>query len=423
MNASLPDPRLLAINALRWAVIAGGVTASVYTLVLLRAEVLFDRDTAVSVAAAVHLQPDNPDYLDRLASWQPEDAQSLLHRSVAANPFDSGAWIRLGLLSELKDADNAAAEKFYLRAAEVNHLFTPKWTLTNFYFRRQNPNQFFRWAKEALSISPHESAPVFAQMWLMSQDEGKLNETIPDRPRVLLQYAGYLTDTRRFDRVPHAVERMVRLTSKEDPSQWGRDDLLAASLDKMLAAGALTPALSTWSILASAGWLGEESVPNDRRPITNGDFHERFYGHGFDWVSLENPGTRVEQYPESPAVNISLYGDESEHLSLLQQYAPIAPGQPYLLSWHAESNDLPGPSGLTWRVHPLPDGSGPDQVSEDLLLQTGWTLLAPPRATVLLISLEYKRPPGSLLARGTIAVKSVNMISNPSNPITTEPRK
>lgn len=397
-------------EVLRWAVIAGGFSSAVYLLILVRAEVLFSRDTPVSVAAAVHLQPDNSVYLNRLASWQSQDAQLLLHRSVTANPYDSDAWIRLGLLAEMQNGDSPAAEKYFLQAAQVNHLFTPKWTLTNFYFREQNASQFFQWAKLTLAITPYGSEPVFAQMWLMSQNPERLNETIPDRPRILLQYAWYLTNSKHFESIPQTVERLVRFTSKEDADKWGKNDLLAVSLDKMLAAGAVTPALRVWSTLDAAGWLGEESIPNPQHPITNGDFRERFYRHGFDWVDVENAGTRVEQYPEPPTVHISLYGDQAEQVSLLEQYVPVTPGQHYFLAWHAEPTDMPDGSGLAWRLHPLPDGIAPDQISEDLLSPgASWTVTSPQTAKVMLLSLEYKRPPGRMRARGSVVLQSIAM--------------
>lgn len=156
---------------------------------------------------------------------------------MIANPFDSNAWIRLGLLAELQDGDNAAAEKFYLQAAKLDHLFAPKWTLANFYFRQQNPVKFFQWAKETLAITSNDSEPLFAQMWLMSQNPDQLNETILDRRRVLLQYARYLTGAKHFDSIPPVVKRIVRLSAKDDVGEWERNDLLADSLDKMLSAG------------------------------------------------------------------------------------------------------------------------------------------------------------------------------------------
>jgi tetratricopeptide (TPR) repeat protein len=401
----------ILLEGIRFAVIAGAAVAAVYLLILVHAEQLFERDTAVSVAAAVHLQPHNAVYLDRLASWQSEDRQNLLRRSVQADPFNYDAWIRLGLIAEMQDGDNVSAEKYYRKAAEVNHMFLPKWTLTNFYFRQQRPDDFFHWTRETLAITPYASDPVFAQMWLMSQDENTLNEAIPNRPRVLLQYAWYLAGNKHFESIPHTVDRLVAAVGKDDPGKWGRDDLLAASLDRMLAGGYQAPALRVWSSLKDAGWL-EEPQPDAQHPLTNGDFHVRFYRHGFDWVPLENSGTRVEQYPEAPAVRLSLYGDEAEKITLLQQYVAVTPGKRYKLTWQAQGDDLSNPSGLAWRLHPitrLKGSAGAEITSDDLLSGTpSWTFAAP-YGDAFLLALEYTRPLGNTRGRGSVTLKSVAM--------------
>jgi len=232
------------LNALRYAVAGGAVAGCVYALILARASYLFHEDTAVSVAAAVRLQPHNAEYLDRLASWQPDDRKALLERSLAENRFNYNAWIRLGLMAEMQDGDNATAERYYLQAANVDHMFLPRWTLANFYFRQQRPDDFFHWTRETLAVTPYASDPVFAQMWQMTQDEDTIQAAIPDLPRILLQYAWYLTNSKQYDRIPRAVARLVHLVKKDDAGKWGRDDLLALSEDHMLAAGYLQPALA-----------------------------------------------------------------------------------------------------------------------------------------------------------------------------------
>jgi tetratricopeptide (TPR) repeat protein len=401
----------ILLEGVRFAVIAGAVFAAGYLLVLIRAEQLFEQDTAVSVAAAVHLQPHNANYLDRLASWQPEDRQNLLKRSVAEDPFDYDAWIRLGLLAEMQAGDTAAAEKYYRQAAEVNHMFLPRWTLTNFYFRQQRPDDFFYWTRETLATTPYASDPVFAQMWLMSQQDNTLNEVIPNRPRILLQYAWYLANNQHFDSIPPIVERLVHAVGKDDPAKWGRDDLLAFSLDHMLAAGYLQPALQVWSILNEAGWLAEPA-PNDKHPLTNGGFAARLYRHGFDWVTVENAGTRLEQVQEPPALRISLYGDEAETLTLLQQYVDVRPGNRYQLTWQAQGDELAVPSGFKWHLHPIHragEMSGPEVVSGDLLADpAGWTFVAP-EGNAFLLTLEYAREVGTVRARGSLTLKEVAM--------------
>lgn len=398
-----------SLEALRYVVIAGAVIAAIYALILARASSLFEEDTAVSVAAAVRLQPDNAAYLDRLASWQPEDRKALLQRSLVENPFNYNAWIRLGLMAEMQDGDNATAEHDYLQAATVNHMFLPRWTLANFYFREQKPDAFFYWTKETLAVTPYASDPVFAQMWQMTQDADTLNAAIPDRPRILLQYAWYLSNAKQYDSIPRAVERLVHLVGHDDPRKWGRDDLLAVSEDHMLATGYLTPALNVWSTLHAAGWI-QQSVPNDQTPLTNGDFSLPFYRHGYDWVPNENTGTRLEQYPEAHEVHVGIYGDEAEQLTLLQQYVAAAPNIHYTISWQVQTEDLEEPSGLAWHLHAIGPAAPAEVVSGDLLAQNKrWDFVTPAGAKTFLLTLEYARPFGTARARGGFNLKSVTM--------------
>jgi len=394
------------LNALRYAVAGAAVAGCVCAIILARASYLFHQDTAVSVAAAVHLQPHNADYLDRLASWQPDDRKALLQRSVAENPFNYNAWIRLGLMAEMQDGDNAAAERYYLQAASVDHMFLPRWTLANFYFRQQRPDDFFHWTKETLAVTPYASDPVFAQMGQMTQDEDTIQAAIPSLPRILLQYVWYLANNKQYDRIPRAVERLVHLVNKDDASKWGRDDLLALSEDHMLAAGHLQAALAVWSSLKSAGWI-EESVPSGQNPLTNGDFRQPFFRHGFDWVINDNPGMRAEQLPDMAELRINLYGDEAEKMVLLQQYVAVTPGARYRMTWHHQSEELNEPSGLAWRLRAV-DGGTADIVSGDVIsANSSWDFVAPSSAKAFLLTLEYARALGTTRARGALALKSV----------------
>ena len=64
------------------------------------------------------------------------------------NPWDTRSRIELGLLAEA-EGDQATATRYLLQAAEADHLFLPRWTLANYYFRRGDTALFWRWAKEA----------------------------------------------------------------------------------------------------------------------------------------------------------------------------------------------------------------------------------------------------------------------------------
>ena len=280
----------------------------------------------MSVPAAVALVPYNSDYVARLAAWEPSQRIALLHRAVALNPFDYQSWIQLGLMSELQQQNISQAERDYLKAAEVNHMFLPKWTLMNFYFRRQNQGEFFRWAKEALAITPYSSDPVFAQMWLITQHPAVIAAAIPDRARILVQYAWFLSNNHQFPAIPPIVNRLVETAGNSDPHAWGRDDLVATIEDRLLAAADVQGALQVWTSMQRGGWL-HEKIPSPAHPVTNGDFAVPLYLHGFDWQIDSAPGAAADDFPDEKALRITLSGDQPESCVLLRQYVPLDPGR------------------------------------------------------------------------------------------------
>jgi len=61
----------------------------------------------------------------------------LLTTSLRLNRYDAQADIGLGLQFEA-DGDFGRAEKKLLEAYEVDHTYLPRWSLANYYFRRDN---------------------------------------------------------------------------------------------------------------------------------------------------------------------------------------------------------------------------------------------------------------------------------------------
>jgi len=395
---------------MRWLLIGAAILGAYYSILFARASLLFQEDTASSVPAAVHLVPYNADYLARLAVWQPDRKTALLHRTVELNPFAADSWIQLGLTAEMQQHDIASAERDYLKAAQVDHMFLPKWTLTNFYFRRQDEERFFQWAKATLAITPYPPYPVFEQMWLFTQDAGKIAAFIPERPRILVQYAVFLADAHQFRAIPPVVKRLVTSAGSSDPVGAGRDGLIAPVEDRLLAAGYLQPALQIWTSMKEGNWIGL-SIPTAASPLTNGDFRAPFFRHGFGWVPIETSGVGIEQMPDQDAVGVTLSGSQPEHCVLLQQYVPLDPNRSYRLEWQTSAQGIASPSGLAWHLHPVQSNLHSDLAGGDLLASSSgtWDFQAPPGAEVFLLTLEYSRPLGNILASGSFHLRSVSL--------------
>lgn len=388
-------------------IVAAALVGAYFSAVFARAAFLFQQDTAESIPAAVDLVPYNAGYVARLGAWQPDHKEALLQRAVQLNRFDYESWIQLGLTAEMQQHDLSSAEKYYLQAAKVNQMFQPKWTLTNFYFRNEQPDKFFHWAKATLQISPYQADPVFTQMWLLSQDAARIAAAIPDRPGVLLEYTNFLTRSGQFAPIPAVVERLAQITGDGHPSEPGRDEGVLQAEDRILAAGQLRPAMAVWRSIAQAGWI-HAGVPTPASPLSNGNFATTFLNHGFDWTPAASAGLTVEQSPGEKRIEITLSGDEPEHCLLLQQYIPLDPGRAYHLAWHAEGHSLEVPTGISWQVHPVESGTAVQLRAGDVLegADASWDFRAP-SSDVGLLTLEYDRPLGKVRANGSVTLRSV----------------
>jgi len=394
---------------LRYLLIAGAIAGGYYSGILTRASYLFKQDTATSVPEAVKLVSYNAEYVARLASWKEDQRAALLKRAVELNPFDYESLIQLGLATEITQADPKTAETYFLRAAAVNHMYLPKWTLAGYYFRRQNASEFFRWANETLKITPYAGDPVFTQMWLMSQDPPRLSAAIPDRARTLVQYTWFLSNSKQFTAIPPIVQRLVRVVGDDDPRAWGRDDLIASSLDNVLASGDMNSGLQIWTTLRDGRWI-LQGVPGADHPLTNGDFRLPFYKHGFDWAPAETAAIHIQQFVNEPSIDIGLSGDEPEHCELLRQYVAVEPGFLYRMQWKVEAQGIPAGSGLAWHLRPANGDAAIDATSSDLLNspQT-WEFVAPPNVSGFVLTLEYNRALGHVRPTGHATLRSVTM--------------
>jgi tetratricopeptide (TPR) repeat protein len=398
---------------LRYLLIAGAIAGACYSAILARAEHLFSLDTPAAIEAAVHLVPYRSEYVARLAACNGPDRIALLKRAVQLNPFDYESLIQLGLFAEFNQGDAKAAEQYYLKAAAVNHMNKPRLTLTNYYFRQQDTSEFFRWANETLKITPYDGSYIFTNMWLMSQDAQRLSAVVPDRPRSLIQYTWFLSNTKQYGAIPPIVQRLVRLVGNDNPRAWGRDDLIASSLDKVLASGDLHTGLQFWTTLRDGRWI-DQSVPDFNHPLTNGNFRMRFYGHGFDWLPLDTEGVHIDQFPDEPSIDISLTGNQPESCTLLREYVAVEGGFLYKLHWKAEAQNIPPGMGLAWHLRTATGGTANDVVSPDLLgSDQSWEFVATPNVGGFMLTLESNRPSGQVRPEGHITIRSVGMVREP----------
>ena len=90
----------------------------------------------------------------------------------------------------------AEAERDYLTAERIDHMYKPAWALANFYVRQGNREKFWVYARKCLEVvEPRRSepdsynpAPVFDLAWRVSQNAAEIQEKLlPPRHFILGQ--------------------------------------------------------------------------------------------------------------------------------------------------------------------------------------------------------------------------------------------
>ncbi len=368
------------------AIIVLGI-AAVYSVRLALADAAFRRQTPQSVARALEILPDRASYLLFHAlqlDYEGEDSTALLERAARVNPLSSAPRIRLGLAAETR-SDFSGAEKWLLDAARVDRQFEPRWTLANFYFRRERPDEFWKWMRSSLEVSYGDRRPAFDLCWRMTQNSDVvLARAIPDRHEVLAAYVYYVMDQHR-EAVGPAALKVAGLHDRADLPQ------LETACDLLIDSGKIVEARELWTQMgrAPAGL------------IVNGAFTAEPSGHGFDWRPSRPEG--VDYVALAGAYRIALSGQQPEFCELLRQFVTLEPGKLYALRWEARTRGFAAPSGIDWIVGATNAALEPSQD-----WQAGTAEFKAVKS-LMPITLAYRRPTGHARAEGSVEIRAVSL--------------
>jgi tetratricopeptide (TPR) repeat protein len=380
--------RILAVIAL----LVLGV-AAVYSIRLAMADAAFRKHTPQSVARALEILPDDAGYLlfrAQQLDYDGESSTALLERAARLNPLSSAPRIRLGLAAEAR-GDFSGAEKWLLDAARVDRQFEPRWTLANFYFRRERRSEFWKWMRSALEVSYGDRRLAFDLCWRMSQNaEEVLTQAIPDRHEVLAAYLYYVMDLHHEAAGPVALKLAQLHDSSDVPELETACDLLIND-DKRAEAREL------WRQMGHA----------QTGLIADGDFATEPTGHGFDWRPLRAEG--LAYVAQSGSYRITFSGKQPEVSEVLSQFVTLQPGKIYSLGWEARTQGFASPSGIEWTAGGLHGALEPAQEwragSMDFKAETA----------LLSITLSCRRPTGQARAEGSLEIRAVSLVEKQLN--------
>jgi tetratricopeptide (TPR) repeat protein len=364
--------------------------AAWWSIRLARADWLGRQDSPEAVARAARLAPAHAGYPARLGDWR---------AAVARNPYDSASLIRLGLEAEGR-GDLAQAERALLRAAEVDRLYEPGWSLANYYLRRQDWDPFWKWAKRAADTSPAPPRAVYSLCREATPDLGLVFDRLAPRgPRNLAAFLYWLGEQNDVAGLRAVLGRAVEMAGP------GERDALLSCTRAALRLGAAADARRFWNRMIERGLLPFEKLdPESGASLTNGDFRQPPNGETFNWYL--RPVAGVESRWRGPGqARFEFSGNQPERCDLLEQTVPVLPGRRYRLYWRHSVTGIVPWAGPVWVAGdsagpPLPAANGAESWFE---------FTTPPAGDTILLRLEYRRVPGTTRVEGVLTLSEVRL--------------
>ncbi len=373
------------------------------SLQLARADLYFQRDTDQSIRTAISLVPDGWPYYMRLAQFDRANARDLLSTSLRLNPYDAQADIELGLQYEA-DGDYAMAEKQLHEAYSVDHTYLPRWSLANYYFRRDKMPEFWAWARSAAGMPADDIGALLELCWRAAPDAETITASIlSDKPEFLRQYINFLIAK---DQPRAAGSVAPHLLNAGDT----RSDLsvLLSVINRLVAANEPSSAEALWNELARLNWVvADSTVPN------NAGFLRAPIASSFDWSLPEYVG--LHSWPGASGLQTEFSGSEPEDCVIAEQYVVLKPGN-YALNFSYRTSGIAAGSGLRWQIV---DPKSQRVLAESSDLSSGAVKrdevgFALPETSLLQLRLNYRRTLGTVRVSGMLNVESVGVEQHPN---------
>ncbi len=373
------------------------------SLNLARAGYLFQRDDEESVRSAIHLEPDGWQYYMRLAELDRAEAPELLIKSLRLNRYDAQADIELGLRYEA-EGDFAHAEKQLLEAYDVDHTYLPRWSLANYYFRRDDMSAFWTWARNAAAMPADDVGPLFELCWRVSPDPGKIAEAIlNDKPELIRQYIRFLLAKEQSGAAGAVAPRLIG-ASTPDPDRA----LMFDVINRLVGAGEASAANTLWRLMMEKNWIvADATVPN------NPSFLREPLEVSFDWSLPEYEG--LHSWPGSSGLETEFTGSEPEDCTIAEQAVALAPGK-YALAFAYRTTDIAPGTGIRWQLVDAKSNAvlaESGDLSSDALVHSAFGFTVPASTSILRQRLVYRRTLGTTRISGMLNMQSVQITTLP----------
>jgi len=389
-----------------------------YSLLFARADAAFRGNNLPALRTAVRLVPGNADYHALLAEYLETagaDPDGELAIATDLSPHESRFWIRRSFRAEM-ERKYADSERYLQQAYRVDKGFDPRWALMNYYFRRGNIPEFWRWTQEALDMSYGGLDPLFRLCLTVDSDPSITRKALPPRPAILFAFFSYLVKNQQIgSAAPIAVEAASTARQEDVPvlidycsRQLGHDN---------------ESSLAVWNTLCRRGLLRfRELAPRKGDILTNGDFAVAPLQRGFDWKYGTDAGVSIGPMDAAQGISIDIGGKQPETAWLMEQTIPLTPDKRYVLNYEYRLITAQPVSGLQWLILAAGTAAGAAPRAEDtspgdpiaassILSATDWNTgqmtFSSGRRNAARLALRYRRVPGTVTWTGTVQIRHV----------------
>jgi hypothetical protein len=393
----LPLPKSAAI-VLRIAVASACCFGIWSSFNIARADYFFQKDTDRSIRSAIRFVPDGWPYDMRLAQFDQVGAKKLLETSLRINPYDAQANIELGLQYEA-EGDFSQAEKHLLAAYSIDHTYLPRWSLANYYFRRDNITEFWSWARSAAAMPSDDIGALLELCWRVAPDSETVTASIlNDRPEFLRQYTNFLIGKGQLRASAKVASHLLQAgDSASDLS------VLLAVVNRLIASGDSFDAVRLWHLLEARNWVTVDStIPN------NASFLRAPIQVGFDWSIPEYQG--LHSWPGPSGLETEFTGSEPEDCVIAEQTVVLKPGD-YAMTFGYRTSEIAEGTGVRWQIVD-PKSQQVLAESDDLSSadfkrsEVGFSLA---ETSLIVVRLRYQRALGTVRVTGMLNMLSVQI--------------
>jgi hypothetical protein len=381
------------------------LAASAEAIRIAIADFYFNQQTAEGFERAIGWAPGNAEYHRWLAitvlASDPVRSEREFRSAIRLNRWYADARLRLAMLLE-SNGRFAESEQELVGASTVDNTFLPRWSLANFYFRRENMDGFWKWARASVLMSYGDRAQIFDLA--AATGETRLAERLDLKGKAV--WASYLGWASAKAPAPEIKRAALEVAAAGDPLQR---DALRYSVTRLLDLNEVDTALEVWNAGVKAGLAPPGDAARGR--ITNPKFSATPDGLGFNWAGQKPNGGIMVPETSAGGLRIRFTGDQAEVCDLLFQRVAVRPGATYRLTVRYWTRGFNRASGLLWLA-----SAGPKELArmEDYLWDEGGGTAklefeAPRNSPWAMVVLRYQRPPGEVRGAGEASIESVRL--------------